>query len=116
MDANVTPVTCDLASITGECWIANATFANGTAAGSMFIEKNNTMGVLPITRIAYVNRTVTGFALFASQLVYNSNTELEVQFWPKSTDTAGVYGLIWTPDGETPTGDFPVVVKTSEDS
>jgi hypothetical protein len=113
---NVAPLTWDLASITGECWIANATFVNGTTAGSMFIEQNNTIGVLPITRIANVNGTVTGFALFASQLVYNNNTELEAQFWAKSTSKTGVYGLVWTPDGDTPTGDFPVVVKASEDS
>lgn len=113
--ANVTPLTWDLASITSECWIANATFVNGTAAGSLFIEQNNALGVLPFTRIAYVNGSVSGFALFASQLVYNNNTALEAQFWAKSTNTSGVYGLIWTPDGDTPTGDFPVVLKASED-
>ncbi|KAJ5771100.1 uncharacterized protein N7511_003151 [Penicillium nucicola] len=94
----------------------NATlYAYGVNASSWPIAYGLDDGVLPFTRIAYVNGTVTGFALFASQLVYNNNTELEAQFWAKSTNITGVYGLIWTPDGDIPTGDFPVVVKASED-
>lgn len=84
-DANLTPLTWDLASITGGCWIANATLANGTRAGSMFIrpEDDYAVGVLPMTRIAYINGTVSGFALLASQLVFNNITFLEAQFWAK---------------------------------
>ncbi|KAJ5378128.1 uncharacterized protein N7496_005537 [Penicillium cataractarum] len=117
-NANLTPLTWDLASITGECWIANATFVNGTRAGSMYIMPENeyAVGVLPITRIAYLNGTVSGFALFASQLVYNNNTFLEAQFWAKSTSFTGVYGLTWTLDDSAPSGDFPVVVKATENS
>ena len=117
-DANLTPLTWDLASITGECWIANATFENGTRAGSMFIleDEDYAVGVLPITRLAYVNSTVSGFALFASQLVFNNNTFLEAQFWARSTENDGVYGLTWTIDDSAPEGEFPVVVKASEDS
>ncbi|KAJ5691840.1 hypothetical protein N7462_001263 [Penicillium macrosclerotiorum] len=117
-DANLTPLTWDLASITGECWIANATFVNGTRAGCMYImpEDEYAVGVLPMTRVAYLNGTVSGFALFASQLVYNNNTLLEAQFWAKSTEYSGVYGLTWTIDDSAPSGDFPVVVKASEDS
>lgn len=74
------------------------------------------VGVLPITRLAYVNGTVSGFALFASQLVFNNNSLLEAQFWAKKTGVEGVYGLTWTADDSTPNGAFPVVVKASEDS
>jgi hypothetical protein len=51
----------DLASITGECWIANATFVNGTRASSMFIipEDDYAVGALLMTRIAYINGTVS---------------------------------------------------------
>ncbi|CEJ61598.1 hypothetical protein PMG11_10128 [Penicillium brasilianum] len=117
-NANLTPLTWDLASITGQCWIANATFNNGTGAGSMYImpENDYPVGVLPMTRIAYLNGTVSGFALFASQLVYNNNTFLEAQFWAKSTNFTGVYGLTWTLDDTAPSGDFPVVVKATEKS
>ncbi|CAG8920002.1 unnamed protein product [Penicillium salamii] len=114
----IVPIEWDLASITGECWIANATFVNGTKAGSMYIkpEQNYAVGILPQTRVAYLNGTVSGFALFATQLVYNNNTLLEAQFWAKSTNTTGVYGLMWTLDDSSPNGEFPVVVKASEDS
>ncbi|KAJ5241676.1 uncharacterized protein N7469_000003 [Penicillium citrinum] len=114
----ILPIEWDLASITGECWIANATFVNGTKVGSMYIkpEQGNAVGILPQTRVAYLNGTVSGFALFATQLVYNNNTLLEAQFWAKSTNTTGVYSLMWTLDDSEPNGDFPVVVKASEDS
>ncbi|KAJ5261096.1 hypothetical protein N7478_011691 [Penicillium angulare] len=108
-EANLTPVTWDLASITGECWIANATMVNGTNAGSMYImdKEDYAVGILPQTRAAYTNGTVSGFALFATQLA---------QFWAKATDYDGVYSLMWTLDDDEPNGDFPVVVKASEDS
>ncbi|KAJ5594711.1 uncharacterized protein N7459_000919 [Penicillium hispanicum] len=117
-DANLIPLKWDLASITGECWIANATFVNGTKAGSMYImdRKNYAVGVIPITRAAYVNGTVSGFALFASQLVFNNNSLLEAQFWAKETSVDKVYALTWTVDDSSPNGAFPVVVKGSEDS
>lgn len=79
-------------------------------------EDDYAVGVLPMTRIAYVNGTVSGFALFASQLVYNNNTLLEAQFWARSTSFTGVYGLTWTLDDSTPSGDFPVVIKATEKS
>lgn len=43
-------------------------------------EEDYAVGVLPMTTIAYLNGTVSGFALSASQLVYNKNTFLEAQF------------------------------------
>ncbi|KAL5355248.1 hypothetical protein BJX96DRAFT_170491 [Aspergillus floccosus] len=115
--ANVIPLTWDLPSITDECWIANASFVNGTRAGSLFIkpEDKYALGVLPITRVANMNGTVSGFGLFASQLVYNNNTDLEAQFWAARTDTDGVYKLVWNANGATADGEFPVVVKGSED-
>ncbi|KAL4755144.1 hypothetical protein BDW72DRAFT_164201 [Aspergillus terricola var. indicus] len=116
-DANLVPLTWDLASITGENWIANATFVNGTTAGSMYFleDEDYAVGVLPLPRLANVKGTVTGFALFASQLVYNNDTLLQAQFWASSTDVDDVYGLTWTLDDGSPNGDFPVVVKASED-
>lgn len=112
------PLTWDLPSITGENWIVNATFSNGTSAGLLYIrpEANYALGVLPITRAAYINGTVTGFALFATQLVYNNNTELESQFWATATNDSGVYQLTWNEDGELTTGSFPVVIKGVENS
>ncbi|KAL4942774.1 hypothetical protein BDV06DRAFT_211594 [Aspergillus oleicola] len=117
-NANLTPLTWDLASITGENWIANATFANGTSAGSMYFleEEDYAVGVLPLTRLAYVNGTVSGFALFATQLVYNNDTLLQAQFWASKTEMDSVYGLVWTVDDSAPVGEFPVVVKAEESS
>ncbi|KAJ5910628.1 hypothetical protein N7504_005271 [Penicillium tannophilum] len=115
---NLTPLTWDLAAITDECWIANASYVNGTAAGSMYImdQDDYAVGLLPKAQAAYINGTVSGFALFASQLVYNNNTLLEAQFWAKETDVDGVYGLTWSVSDDSPNGDFPVVVKAAEDS
>jgi hypothetical protein len=79
-------------------------------------EEDYAVGILPVTRAAYINGTVSGFALFASQLVYNNNTLLEAQFWAKETNWTGVYGLTWTVDDSKPSGEYPVVVKASEDS
>lgn len=106
------------ASITGEDWIANATFANGTEAGSMYImnEDFNTVGVSPIADIAYRNGSVSGFAMFALQLVYNNNSTLESQFWAQSTDTDGVYSLMWNTEGELQNNSFPVILKSTSDS
>ncbi|KAE8416032.1 hypothetical protein BDV36DRAFT_284903 [Aspergillus pseudocaelatus] len=116
--ADLTPMYWDLPSITDECWIVNGSFVNGTRAGSLYIkpEDDNAIGVMPFARAAAINGTVTGFALFASQLVYNNNTELQAQFWAQATDNDGVYCLVWVEDGgQIESGSFPVVVKGSED-
>lgn len=116
--ADLTPMYWDLPSITDECWIVNGTFVNGTKAGSLYIkpEDDNAIGVMPFARAAAINGTVTGFALFATQLVYNNNTELQAQFWAKATDNDGVYCLVWVEEGgQVESGSFPVVVKGSED-
>ncbi|PYI06950.1 hypothetical protein BO78DRAFT_342231, partial [Aspergillus sclerotiicarbonarius CBS 121057] len=117
--ADLTAMYWDLPSITDECWIVNGTFVNGTHAGSLYIrpENDNSIGVLPFAKATAIDGTVTGFALFASQLVYNNNTQLEAQFWASSTDTDGVYALVWVEDErEIGSGSFPVVVKGSESS
>ncbi|EKG20458.1 Glycoside hydrolase family 12 [Macrophomina phaseolina MS6] len=115
--ANLAPVTWDLPSITGENWIVNATFANGTSAGSLYLrpESSNAVGLLPMTYITRINGTVSGFALFATQLVYNNNTYLEAQFWAEPTKTSGVYSLVWNSDGMAAVAEsYPVVIKGVE--
>ena len=108
-----------MAAFTDECWIANATFVNGTRAGSMYImdRADYTVGIIPDVRRVNVKWcTVSGFALFATQLVFNNNTLLEAQFWAKSTIRTAIYGLTWKLDDDKPNGDCPVVVKASERS
>ncbi|CAK44896.1 hypothetical protein CBS115989_8789 [Aspergillus niger] len=117
--ADLTPMSWDLPSITDECWIVNGTFMNGTRAGSLYIrpDSNNCLGVLPFAQAKGVNGVVTGFGLFASQLVYNNDTQLEAQFWASKTDTEDVYKLVWVEDSsQIASESFPVVVKASEDS
>lgn len=84
----------------------------------MFVmpKQDYAVGILPVTRAAYINGTVSGFALFALQLVYGNNTLLEAQFWAKATNWTGVYGLTWTLDDSNPNGELPVIVKALEDS
>jgi hypothetical protein len=79
-------------------------------------DEDYAVGILPEPSVAYVNGTVTGFALFASQLVYNNNTLLQAQFWAKATDDESIYGLVWVTDDGEQDADFPVVVKASEGS
>lgn len=117
--ADLTPMTWDLPSITDECWIVNGTFMNGTRAGSLYIrpESDNCLGVLPFAQAEGLNGVVTGFGLFASQLVYNNDTQLEAQFWASKTDNEDVYKLVWVEDSsQIASESFPVVVKATEDS
>lgn len=79
-------------------------------------QEDYSVGILPETRAAYINGSVSGFALFATQLVYNNNSLLQAQFWASETDYEDVYGLTWTLDDSEPNGEFPVVVKASTDS
>lgn len=64
------PITWDVASITGENWIANGTLGNGTAAGSLTINPDKYLKVLPLTAslLKDNNTAVSGFAMFATQL------------------------------------------------
>lgn len=79
-------------------------------------EDFNAVGVSPIANIAYRNGSVSGFAMFASQLVYNNNSTLESQFWAQSTDTDDVYALMWNTEGELQNNSFPVTLKATSDS
>lgn len=79
-------------------------------------EDFNAVGVSPIASIAYRNGSVSGFAMFASQLVYNNNSTLESQFWAQSTDTEDIYALMWNTDGELQNNSFPVILKATSDS
>jgi hypothetical protein len=56
-------------------------------------DQNNKMGVLPTAQATGINGTVSGFALFATQLVYNNNNYLEAQFWVQPSETDGIYSL-----------------------
>lgn len=131
---SLVPITWDIASITSENWVMNGTFANGTEAGSLYIldADNKYIGVANTTTATATATTstsaaastsssapehlVTGFALFATQLVYNNNTSLEAQFWACPTDDDDVHAIVWIPDGESATsGSFPLVIKASED-
>lgn len=63
--------------------MANATLANGTDIGSLYImhqDPFNSVGVSLVATINEMNGTVTGFGLFATKLVYNDNSNLESQF------------------------------------
>ena len=102
-------------AITDENWMANATLANGTTdIGSLYImhaDPFNSVGVSPMATISEMNGTVTGFGLFATQLVYNDNSNLESQFWAQSTSTDGIYSLRWNAEGLMHDDSFPVLLK-----
>jgi hypothetical protein len=112
-EANLVSVTWDLAAITQMNWKANSTFLNGTSAGSLYIQpSDNAIVVAPLPTIEAINGTVTGFALFATQLVYNNATYLESQFWARQTNFTNVFGVTWVAENVNPgSGWFPVVIK-----
>lgn len=96
----------------------NGTLSNGTSAGSLYIipQAFNAVGVRDAAGLSDINGTTTGFGLFATQLVYNNDSELESQFWAQSTATEGIYALMWNTAGELQENSFPVTVKASEGS
>ncbi|KAJ4394819.1 hypothetical protein N0V93_004039 [Gnomoniopsis smithogilvyi] len=116
--AGLTPITWDIASITSENWQMNGTLSNGTSAGSLYIlpEAFNAVGVRDDAGITELNGTTTGFGLFATQLVYNNDSNLESQFWAQSTEMEGIYVLMWNTAGDLQDDSFPVTVKASEGS
>lgn len=116
--ANLTSVTWDVPFVSDENWIVNATLANGTAIGSLVIrsDQNNAVGVLPTTADANNDGTITGFARFAWQLVYNNNTLLDSKFWAEPTGTDGIYSLVWSSGEDLQDGSYAVVVEVVADS
>lgn len=111
-------MTWDVPFVSDENWIVNATLPNGTALGSLYIrsDQDNAVGVLPTTADSGLDGTITGFARFAWQLVYNNNTLLDSKFWAEPTDTDGVYALVWSSDGDLQDGSYDVVVEVVADS
>ncbi|KAF5492180.1 hypothetical protein CGCS363_v010442 [Colletotrichum siamense] len=116
--ANLEPMLWNLPSITGQNWKVNGTFVNGTSAGYLTItdSEDRAMGLTSEVPVVSVNQSTYGWALFATQLVYNNNSELQAQFWAKPTDTQDIYLLFWNEDQTVSEGSFPVVIKGVEDS
>lgn len=77
-------------------------------------ESFNAVGMSPFADVDGLGGSAEGFALFATQLVYNNNSTLESQFWAQSTTTDGVYSLMWNPTATVETDSFPVVLKATE--
>lgn len=105
-------------SITSENWIANGTLSNGTSVGSLYLTPGGfqAVGVREEATASSFNETVTGFGLFATQLVYNNDSTLESQFWAQATVTDGIYALMWNMDGDLQDNSFPVTVKAVENT
>lgn len=116
--ADLTSVTWDVPFVSDENWIVNATSANGTALGSLYIraDQDNAVGVLPTTGAYDVDGTITGFARFAWQLVYNNDTLLYSKFWAEPTGTDGIYALVWSSGEDLQDGSYDVVVEVVADS
>jgi hypothetical protein len=54
-----------------------------------------------------------GFSIFGDQLVYTSGSNIESQFWAKTTGIEGVWALMWNSDGSSQADSVPVTVKTT---
>lgn len=106
------------ASITSENWIANGTLSNGTSVGSLYLTPGGfqAVGVREEATASSSNETVTGFGLFATQLVYNNDSNLQSQFWAQATVTDGIYALMWNTGGDFQDNSFPVTVKAVENT
>lgn len=59
------------------------------------------------------NVTTSGFSIFGGQLVYSDGSDIESQFWAKTTDVDGVWGLMWNEDGTSQDDSVPVTLKTT---
>lgn len=111
-------MTWDVPFVSDENWVVNATLANGTTIGSLVIrpDQDNAVGVSQLTADANNDGTITGFARFAWQLVYNNNTLLDSKFWAEPTDTDGIYALVWSSGEDLQDGSYDVVVEVVADS
>ncbi|KAF4627436.1 hypothetical protein G7Y89_g10716 [Cudoniella acicularis] len=103
-------ITWDIPSSSDQSW--NVATLNSTTAGTFYIIEDgfNAAGFIT-SNTTVTNSTTTGFSLFGGQVVTTEGDVLEAQFWAKTTDTDGVWSLMWNEDGTTQDDSTPVVLK-----
>ncbi|KAG4419638.1 hypothetical protein IFR04_007235 [Cadophora malorum] len=112
--ADLTAITWDVGS-TDTTW--NATRANSTTSiGSFFIVDTDSAftaaGFLSSNSTTPTDAITTGFKVYGGQVVLVSNGTLLSQFWATTTDTEGVYSLMWNSAGTSQDNSVPVALKT----
>jgi hypothetical protein len=96
----------------------NATLnSTGASAGQFYIVDNGFSSVGFLSSNSTVsNATTTGFTLFGGQVVFQSATALEAQFWAQTTSEDGVWALMWNEPGTNQENSTPVVLKNKAPS
>ncbi|KAH7403703.1 hypothetical protein BKA64DRAFT_744256 [Cadophora sp. MPI-SDFR-AT-0126] len=112
--ADLTAITWDVSS-TDSTW--NVTESNTTiSVGSFYIVDTDSAftaaGFLSSNSTTPANAVTTGFKIFGGQVALISNGSLLSQFWATTTDTEGVYSLMWNSDGTSQDNSVPVALKT----
>lgn len=78
---------------------------SGSSSQAGFLSSNDTADLGAVTSC---------FTWFGTDVAYEANTsDYQMQFWATSTDTTGVWRLLWNGNGDLESNSVPVVLNSS---
>jgi hypothetical protein len=72
------------------------------------------VGFLPANDTAAGGETISGLTFYGTNVAYAaSDSDYQMQFWATSTNTTGVWQLMWNANGKLESNSVPVVLKST---
>jgi hypothetical protein len=72
------------------------------------------VGFLSTNDTASAGQTTSGFTFFGTSVAYAANdSDYQMKFWATSTNTTGVWKLMWNANGNLESNSVPVVLKST---
>jgi hypothetical protein len=72
------------------------------------------VGFLSSNGTAPTGAVTSGFNFFGTNVAYAaSNTDYQMQFWATSTNTTGLWQLMWNANGQSEANSVPVALKST---
>jgi hypothetical protein len=72
------------------------------------------VGFLSSNDTSATGEVTSGFTWFGNSVAYASNnSDYQMQFWATSTNTTGIWRLMWNAAGQLESSSVPVVLKSS---
>jgi hypothetical protein len=72
------------------------------------------VGFLTANDTAATGETSLGFTFFGTTVAYAANdSDYQMQFWAASTNTTGIWKLMWNANGKLESNSVPVVLKST---